>query len=387
MPAIDGFELTGLLLERRPGAARGDAHLGGRLGGGAAGARSGRARVPVQGRSRRARRAARRPGPLREASTPTTTRSALAGLVAAGEVTAAELLDAARTPRAGGQPAINAIVRWIEEPPAAAPDGPFAGVPFLLKDLAQDVAGIPTSNGSRSLRDVPAQRTSVVRSDSWPPACRCSARPTPPSSAPRASPSPRCSARAATPGTPGTRPADPRAGRRRRWPPASSRWREPATAAARSGIPAACCGLFGLKVGRGLIPSGPAVGEALHGSGVQGVVSRSVRDSAAMLDVLSGPDRTSPRTQPARHRTAPLPRPTVRCRAGATPARSASAQRSPARGGARSGARRATEALEALGPSRHRARRAPATTRTSCRATSSRAGSSTRPRWWSASSS
>jgi Asp-tRNA(Asn)/Glu-tRNA(Gln) amidotransferase A subunit family amidase len=59
-------------------------------------------------------------------------------------------------------------------------------------------------------------------------------------------------------------------------------------------IPAACCGLFGLKVTRGLIPSGPAVGESLHGSGVQGVVSRSVRDTAAMIDVLAGPHESSP---------------------------------------------------------------------------------------------
>ncbi len=86
----------------------------------------------------------------------------LAALVAAREVTADELLAAARSRAEAVDPQINAIVRWIVESPTAAADGPFAGVPFLLKDLVQDVAGIPTSNGSRSLRDVPAQRTSVV---------------------------------------------------------------------------------------------------------------------------------------------------------------------------------------------------------------------------------
>ena len=59
-------------------------------------------------------------------------------------------------------------------------------------------------------------------------------------------------------------------------------------------IPAACCGLFGLKAGRGLIPFGPTAGEPLHGAATNGVISRSVRDSAAMLDVLAGPDATVP---------------------------------------------------------------------------------------------
>jgi len=63
-------------------------------------------------------------------------------------------------------------------------------------------------------------------------------------------------------------------------------------------IPAGCCGLVGLKPGRGLTPSGPVVGESMHGAAVQGVVSRSVRDTAAMLDVLAGGEPFGP-FQPA----------------------------------------------------------------------------------------
>ncbi|OBJ50607.1 amidase, partial [Mycobacterium sp. 1423905.2] len=59
-------------------------------------------------------------------------------------------------------------------------------------------------------------------------------------------------------------------------------------------IPASACGLFGLKASRGLIPSGPVHGEPLGGSATDGVVSRSVRDSAAMLDILTGPTPVSP---------------------------------------------------------------------------------------------
>src|SRR5690606_20731077 len=59
---------------------------------------------------------------------------------------------------------------------------------------------------------------------------------------------------------------------------------------------AACTGLFGLKPGRGLVPNGPLAGDSILGAGVQGVVSRSVRDTAAMLDVLSAPDPGAPYT-------------------------------------------------------------------------------------------
>lgn len=59
-------------------------------------------------------------------------------------------------------------------------------------------------------------------------------------------------------------------------------------------IPAACCGLVGLKPGRGLTPSGPDTSESMHGAAVQGVVSRTVRDTAAMLDVISGGEPFGP---------------------------------------------------------------------------------------------
>jgi Asp-tRNA(Asn)/Glu-tRNA(Gln) amidotransferase A subunit family amidase len=61
-------------------------------------------------------------------------------------------------------------------------------------------------------------------------------------------------------------------------------------------IPAACTGLFGLKPGRGVVPAGPKAGEGLLGMATHGVVSRSVRDSARMLDVIAGGVPTGPYT-------------------------------------------------------------------------------------------
>ena len=87
----------------------------------------------------------------------------LARLVVEKEVTPVELLTLARRRAADVNPALNAIVIDIDEADAQAADpglsGPFAGVPFLIKDLAQDYQGYPTSCGSRSLSKLPSPNT------------------------------------------------------------------------------------------------------------------------------------------------------------------------------------------------------------------------------------
>ncbi len=131
-------------------------------------------------------------------------------------------------------------------PRPASVTGPFAGVPFLLKDLGQDLEGYPTSGGSRSLVDhagrrerhrrpaLARRRAGRLRQDQHPGVRRQGRRP-----------SRTCSARPATRGTPTTRPAAPPAARRQRSRRASCPAPRPATAAARSGSrprPAGCSG-------------------------------------------------------------------------------------------------------------------------------------------------
>jgi amidase len=70
-------------------------------------------------------------------------------------------------------------------------------------------------------------------------------------------------------------------------------------------IPASCCGLFGLKPSRGRTPNGPYVGEAWHGATSGHAVTRSVRDSARLLDAIAGPDLGAP------YGIAPPPRPFI----------------------------------------------------------------------------
>ena len=223
---------------------------------------------------------------------------ALAELVARGQVTPPELLEAARARAREVNPRVNAIVRWMDEVAderVAAPlSGPFAGVPFLLKDLYQEYAGLPSAGGCRALAAVPATRHATVV-ERWLAAGLV------------------IFGKTNTPefGAKGVTEAELYGPARNPWdltrtPGGSSGGAAAAVAAgvlpvagASDGggsirIPAGCCGLLGLKAGRGLIPSGPESSEPLFGMATNGVISRSVRDTATMIDVLAGAEAVSP---------------------------------------------------------------------------------------------
>ncbi len=223
---------------------------------------------------------------------------ALGELVTKGEVTAAELLAAARARAHEVNPAINAICTWLDDHAderATQPlSGPFAGVPFLLKDLHQHLAGHPTSDGCRALAGRRSERTSTVV-QRWLDAGVVTFGKTS---------TPEFGSKGITEPTlfgPTRNPWD-----LERTPGGSSGGSAaavaagilPVAAASDGGgsirIPAACTGLVGLKAGRGLVPFGPEESEPLNGLATTGVVSRTVRDTAAMLDALVGPDAMSP---------------------------------------------------------------------------------------------
>ncbi|ODU09375.1 MAG: amidase [Rubrivivax sp. SCN 71-131] len=224
--------------------------------------------------------------------------TALAALVRAGEVSAAELLELALARASAVQPRINALVRAMEEQAraqiAAGLQGPLAGVPFLLKDSLQDYAGVPTGHGSRALRHwVPTGHAATTRrfldaglvvfgktnlpefglkgvSDS--------AFHGPVSN-------PWDLTRNAG-GSSGGAAAAVAAGVL------------PMAAGSDGGgslrIPAAFCGLFTLKPSRGRISEAPAFGEVWFGACTHGVLARSVRDSALALDVLCASEPGDP---------------------------------------------------------------------------------------------
>jgi Asp-tRNA(Asn)/Glu-tRNA(Gln) amidotransferase A subunit family amidase len=223
----------------------------------------------------------------------------LAQLIAERQVTAAEVVEAAQRRAREVNPRINAIVRWMDADAKTRLStepltGPFAGVPFLLKDLGQEYAGVPSSYGCRALANVPATEHATVVQRWLDAGVVVFGKTNAPELGAKGITEPELFGAARNPWDLNRTPGGSSGGSAA----AVAAGIVPVAGASDGGgsirIPAACCGLFGLKAGRGLIPFGPASGEPLHGAATNGTISRSVRDSAAMLDVLAGPTRRSP---------------------------------------------------------------------------------------------
>lgn len=231
----------------------------------------------------------------------------LAELVKRGEVSPADLVEAAIERIEKLDPTLNAVVHKAFETARAAavsdlPDGPFRGVPFLIKDLGCPVAGMPRTSGSRFLRsEVPAEDGILTRRYRQAGLIILGKTNTPEL------------------GITGTTESALLGPCRNPWNPdhiagGSSGGSAAATASgmvplahASDGlgsirIPAACCGLVGLKTTRDRNPSGMNDGDRILGFGVDHVVSRSVRDSAAMLDWTGQPEPGCPYAVPAKER-------------------------------------------------------------------------------------
>ncbi len=219
---------------------------------------------------------------------------ALAKAVAEKQVTPAELLEVAIARANAVDPVLNAMVTPLYEEArkvAAQPlSGPLAGVPMLVKDYFQEMAGVPHYMGNLGLKNRQhraEQDAELIKR--WRQAgLVIFGRTSTPEFAIKGVTEPEATGITRNPwnlqhtpgGSSGGSAALVAAGV------------VPVAGANDGGgsirIPAANCGLFGLKPGRGRVPWGPSMVEAMHGMAINHVVSRSVRDSAAWLDVSHG---------------------------------------------------------------------------------------------------
>jgi amidase/6-aminohexanoate-cyclic-dimer hydrolase len=228
----------------------------------------------------------------------------MADWVAAGEVSPSELLDAALGAVAARNPALNAVVQVQEGVARRAiadglPQGPFRGVPFLLKDLGCEAVDFPGHNGSRLLANTHYSRDSAIFERIRATGVVTFGRTTSPEGGIGAA------TEAAVYGGPTRNP----------WntdhtPGGSSGGAGAAVAAGIVAmahgsdgggsvrIPASSCGLFGFKPTRARLPDGPFVGEGWAGMAIDGFLTRSVRDTARMLDACAGPDLGAPYVAP-----------------------------------------------------------------------------------------
>jgi amidase len=231
----------------------------------------------------------------------------LAELVVKKAVTPLELTEAAIARIERHNPTLNAVVyKGFDDARKRAagdlPDGPFRGVPFLIKDLGMPVAGWPRSSGSKFARGIVDAEdgglTARYRASGVVPLGKTN-----------------------TPeyGITGTTESAELGPCRNPWNPGhiaggSSGGSASAVAAgivpmahASDGlgsirIPAACCGLVGLKVNRDRNPNMPDGYDYAFGNVVDHVVSRTVRDSAAMLDATGYAEPNAPYPAPAKDR-------------------------------------------------------------------------------------
>ncbi len=228
----------------------------------------------------------------------------LAELVARREVAASELLGLAQARNAEVHGDLNAVCRLMDREARAQLDalpraGAFAGVPFLLKDCSQDYAGLATGYGSRAFqRLVPREHSAVVRRylDAG---LVVFGKTNLPELALKGVTDPRAAGRTNNPWNLAHTPGGSSGGAAA----AVAAGIVPMAAGNDGGgsirIPAACCGLFGLRPSRGRVSAGPAAGEVWNGASSEGVLSRSVRDTARALDVLAGAEPGDPFAIPA----------------------------------------------------------------------------------------
>ena len=229
----------------------------------------------------------------------------LADLVRRKQVTPGELLEAAIERVQARNPAINAVTMPLYDYARAAiaaglPDGPFTGVPFLMKDLTAAIAGVPMTRSSRFFADAPPptadsehvarlKRAGLVifgRTNT----CELGLSLTCEPRLHGATKNPWDLTRISGGSSGGAAAA------------VGARMLPMAHATDGFGsirAPAACCGVVGLKPTRGRNTMAPVLGEGLGGCSVEHAVTLSVRDSATLLDATHGPGAGDPYAAPA----------------------------------------------------------------------------------------
>ena len=228
----------------------------------------------------------------------------LAELVSKGEVTPSELLSEALTRADKAQAELNCFAKMFPEIAEAQiaegiPDGPFKGVPYPTKDLGVAIKGAPLTNGAQAWKDYVSPYDSVITERYRAAGMTLFGTTTSPEFGLTTTTESILYGQTRNPwdvtrtsgGSSGGASAAVAAGV------------VPIAQASDGGgsirIPAACCGLFGMKPSRGRTPMGPATTEGWNGQSVTHAVSRSVRDNAALLDATHGREPGSRYIAPA----------------------------------------------------------------------------------------
>src|SRR4051812_27905545 len=236
---------------------------------------------------------------------------AQAGLVASGELSATELLEAAIV-RLEAARDLNAVIADLFDrgrQHAAALDasgalrkadsGPLAGIPFLLKDLGASLAGAPEAMGSRALRTHVATESAWIVDRYLAAGLVVFGKTNTPEWGNHCTTEPSLFGPTVNPWSPSITPGGSSGG-------SAAAVAAGVVPAASGGdgtgsirVPASCCGLVGLKPRRGRTSFAPGAGHGLEGLVNEHALTRTVRDSAALLDAVAGSAPGDPYNAPA----------------------------------------------------------------------------------------
>lgn len=221
----------------------------------------------------------------------------LARLLRDGEVMPGELLDAALAQLARCNPALNAVTSVLEHIgrdsiSSGLPEGPFRGVPFLVKDLSQELAGTVTTGSCRVLLGHLASRDSTLVQRLRAAGLVIFGKTSTPELGLSVTTEPAMFGPARNPWDLDRTPGGSSGGSAA----AVASGIVPMAQASDSGgsirIPASCCGLVGLKPTRN--PLGPGQFEGMGGATTTHALTRTVRDCAALLEATAGGDAGDP---------------------------------------------------------------------------------------------
>ncbi len=231
--------------------------------------------------------------------------TAQAELVRRGGVSPAELVEAAIERVEKTDPQLNAVIHKLfdrarERARSELPAGPFRGVPFVMKDLVGGNADEPLHNGMKLLKelDFRAPTSSFLARKFQAAGLITIGKTNTPEWGLAATTEPIAYGASRNPWNPEHSTGGSSGGSA-----AAVAARMVAVGHGGDGggslrIPASECGIVGLKASRGRISIGPDHGEAWHGLATEGVMTRSVRDMAGLLDVMAGPMPGDPYTAP-----------------------------------------------------------------------------------------
>jgi amidase len=240
---------------------------------------------------------------------------ALSGLIQKGQISPVELLDITIRRIEKINPMLNAVIhkmydqarqtaeKWSSKLNAGtATRAVFCGVPFLLKDLIAEYAGAPLSEGCRAVHGYVSKIDSELVKRQKAAGLIIVGKTNTPELGCLPSTEPSLFGPTMNPWHPGLTPGGSSGGSAAAVAAGIVPMAHGSDGGGSIRIPASCCGIFGLKPTRGRNPFGPLFGDLGSGIAHEHAVTRTVRDSAALLDATSGPDLGDPYGAPPKER-------------------------------------------------------------------------------------